>query len=156
VPTPFTELNSRARDSVTKYGGFPLGTRALELPDSQVTSRFLDAFGRPERSQTCSCERQDDASVGQALHVNNGNTLNDKIRAKKGRVSRWLAENISDEQALQRLYLLALSRPPTAAERQRLMDLIAEGRREPGTTDREILEDLFWAVLSSREFLFNQ
>src|SRR5262249_22481912 len=56
VPTPFTHLVSNARDSETPYGGYPLGTRALQLPDAQVASRFLDAFGRPERAQTCSCE----------------------------------------------------------------------------------------------------
>ena len=67
-PTPFTHLSTSARDAVVPYGGFPLGTRALQLPDSLVASRFLDSFGRPERAQTCSCERSQDASVGQALH----------------------------------------------------------------------------------------
>src|SRR5581483_9580211 len=58
VPTPFTHLVSNAGDSTSPYGGYPLGTRALQLPDSRIASRFLDAFGRPERAQTCSCERQ--------------------------------------------------------------------------------------------------
>src|SRR5262249_54872484 len=92
VPTPFTAISSNASDSSTPYGGFPAGTRALQLPDSRVVSRFLDAFGRPERLQTCSCERQQDASIGQALHVNNGNTLNDKLRDKNSRIDAWLKE----------------------------------------------------------------
>jgi hypothetical protein len=82
VPTPFNQLNSGGRDGVSGYDGYPLGTRALQLPDTLVVSPFLDAFGRPERAQTCSCERQQDSSVGQALHLNNGKTLNDKIRAR--------------------------------------------------------------------------
>ena len=95
VPTPFTQVESAAGDSTTAYAGYPLGTRALQLPDSLVASRFLEAFGRPERVATCSCERQQDSSVGQALHVNNGQTLNDKLRDPKGRVEAWLKEKVS-------------------------------------------------------------
>src|SRR5262249_25336767 len=58
---------------------FPLWTRAQQLPDVQVVSRFLDSFGRPDRTQTCSCERHQDSTVTQALHLNNGQTLNDKL-----------------------------------------------------------------------------
>jgi hypothetical protein len=119
VPTPFTQLNSAAGDSVNNYNGYPLGTRALQLPDSLVASRFLDAFGRPERSQTCSCERQQDSSVGQALHLNNGKTLNDKIRAKNSRIETWLGEKIADDEAVRRLFALALCRPPSAAEQKK-------------------------------------
>src|SRR6185312_8403941 len=99
VPTPFTQLNSAAGDSASKYNGYPLGTRAMQLPDSLVVSRFLDAFGRPERSQTCSCERQQDSSVGQALHLNNGKTLNDKLRDPKSRVGKWIDEKLGDQEA---------------------------------------------------------
>ncbi len=154
VPTPFTHLVTNARDSETPYGGFPLGTRALQLPDSLVASRFLDAFGRPERANPCSCERTEDASVGQALHLNNGKTLNDKLRDKNSIVSKWLVEKRSDEEAIQRLYLSALCREPTAKERATFLKLMqaaeAEGSR------REALEDLVWAVLTSREFIFNK
>jgi Protein of unknown function (DUF1553) len=154
VATPFTELNSRARDSTMGYGGFPLGTRALQLPDSLVTSRFLDAFGRPERAQTCSCERSQDASVGQALHLNNGGTLNEKLRGKGSRVAQWLTAKVSDEQAVKDLYLLALCREPTTAELASFKKLLAEATTDTGR--REALEDLFWAVLTSREFVFNR
>jgi hypothetical protein len=155
VPTPFTQLNTAARDAVVNYNGYPLGTRALQLPDALVVSHFLDAFGRPERTQTCSCERQQDASVGQALHVNNGKTLNDKIRSKDSRVGQWLREKVTDDEALGRLFLLALSREPTAAERRKFKELLADAAADKQAARREALEDLFWAVLASKEFVFN-
>jgi hypothetical protein len=156
VPTPFTQVSSAAGDSASDYKGYPLGTRALQLPDSLVVSRFLDAFGRPERSQTCSCERQQDSSVGQALHLNNGQTLNDKIRAKNSRIEAWLKDKITDEEVVRRLFLLALSREPTAAEQKRFQALLAEAAADPKTSRREALEDLFWSVLTAKEFLFNR
>jgi hypothetical protein len=153
VPTPFTHLLSNARDSTTPYGGFPLGTRALQLPDSLVASPFLDAFGRPERANTCSCERSQDSSVGQALHLNNGETLNTKLRAKESLVTKWLAEKISDQEAIRRLYMAALCREPTAKEQETFVRMLADMGKEDR---REALEDLFWAVLTSREFIFNR
>jgi hypothetical protein len=154
VPTPFTQVVSNAADSTTPYNGYPLGTRALQLPDSRVASRFLDAFGRPERAQTCSCERNQESSVAQALHVNNGQTLNDKIRANESRVAAWLKENVTDADAVRRLFLLALSREPTPVETKRFTALLAEAAAEK-TPRREALEDLFWAVLAAKEFAFN-
>ncbi|MFO0845318.1 MAG: DUF1549 and DUF1553 domain-containing protein [Gemmataceae bacterium] len=154
VPTPFTHLVTNARDSETPYGGFPLGTRAMQLPDSLVASRFLDAFGRPERANTCSCERSQDSSVGQALHLNNGQTLNDKLRGKGSIVEKWLVEKTPDEEAIQRLYLAALCREPTEKERASFRKLLAEASADGGR--REALEDLVWAVLTSKEFVFNR
>ena len=139
-----------------------MGTRALQLPDALVASRFLDAFGRPERVQTCSCERQQDSSVAQALHLNNGNTLNEKLKAPNSRVEQWLNEKISDDEAITRLFLLALARKPTETERQKLTALLSDAAKEPAAeenaarqTRRQVLEDLCWAVLTDREFLFN-
>jgi hypothetical protein len=155
-PTPFTELTSNARDSTSGYNGYPLGTRALQLPDSQVTSLFLDAFGRPERAQTCSCERQQDSSVSQALHVNNGKTLNDKLRAANSRVEQWVKEKVADEEAIRRVFQLGLSRDPSAQENQKFKELLAQAGADKQSSRREALEDLFWAVLASKEFIFNR
>jgi hypothetical protein len=150
VPTPFDEVALGSTGGTAKTGSYPVGTRALQLPDTLVVSRFLDSFGRPERDHTCSCERQQDSSVGQALHLNNGKTLNDKLRARDSRVERWLNEKVPDEQAVKRLYMMALCREPTADELKKFTGLMAQGER------REVLEDLFWAVLTGREFLFNR
>jgi Protein of unknown function (DUF1553)/Protein of unknown function (DUF1549) len=156
APTPFNQIKSGASDSSTPYSGYPLGTRALQLPDSKVASQFLDAFGRPDRSQACSCDRQQDSSVSQALHVNNGQTLNDKIRAKTSRVETWLNEKIGDEEAIQRLYLLALNREPNTGEMQKFKAFLSEAAADGKSGRREAMEDLFWAVLTSKEFLFNR
>lgn len=154
VPTPFTEVESGGRDSITKTADYPLGTRAQQLPDSRVASRFLTAFGRPEREQVCACEREADATVGQALHVNNGITLNEKLRAPSSRLSVWLDKKISDEEAIRDLYRWALCREPAAKELKQFQQTMTDASKQQ-VSRREILEDLYWAVLSSREFLFN-
>ncbi len=156
VPTAFTQIQIGTSGGQEATAAYPLGTRALQLPDTQLVSQFLDAFGRPERGQTCSCERQHESSVTQALHLNNGKTLNEKLRDKKSRVEEWLKEKISDEQAISRIFMLGLCRLPTALERERFTKVMAEAARDPQATRREILEDLFWAVLTGKEFLFNR
>jgi len=155
VPTPFTHVYSGVERGMAATTAFPLGTRALQLPDGAVASRFLDNFGRPDRTAACSCERQQDATVSQALHVNNGHTLNDKLRDRNSRVGQWLNDKVGDEKAVRRVYLLALSRSPSEPELKKFKDLMAEAAKDTATTRREVLEDLFWAVLSGREFLFN-
>jgi hypothetical protein len=162
VPTPFTQLRSAGGDALEGTSSYPLGTRALQLPDSLVASQFLLAFGRPDRTQTCSCERQQDSSVTQALHLNNGDTLNNKLRDPKSRVEQWLAENISNDEAITRVFLLALARPPSDGERLKLKSVFDESAKQPAADEkaaienrRQMLQDLVWAVLTDREFLFN-
>jgi hypothetical protein len=155
VPTSFTHVYSGVEGGTKAYNGYPLGTRALQLPDGRVASLFLDSFGRPDRSVACSCERQQDSSVSQALHINNGKTLNDKLRAKNSRVEQWAAQKIDDPEAVRRVFLLALSREPSAGERQKFLALLAESAADKNLTPRDALEDLFWSVLSGKEFLFN-
>lgn len=156
VPTAFTKVTVGSSGGDTPTSDYPLGTRALQLPDTQLVSQFLDAFGRPERGQTCSCERQQESSVTQALHLNNGQTLNDKLRAKNSRIEEWFKENLKDEEAIRRVFELALCRPPNAEEQGRFTKLLAEAAQDPTATRREMLEDLFWSVLTGREFLFNR
>jgi hypothetical protein len=162
VPTPFTQLRSAGGDALENTASYPLGTRALQLPDSLVASQFLLAFGRPDRVQTCACERQQDSSVTQALHLNNGDTLNNKLRDPKSRVEQWLAERVSDDEAINRLFQAALARQPSDAERQKLKAVFDESAKQPAADEkvaaenrRQLLQDLFWAVLTDREFLFN-
>src|SRR5262249_62392104 len=155
VPTAFTKISVGSSGGDAPTGDYPLGTRALQLPDTQLISQFLDAFGRPERGQTCSCERQQESSVTQALHLNNGQTLNDKLRSKKSRIEEWLQEKISDDEAVRRIFILALCRAPSEQEMGRFRKLMAEAARDPQATRGDVLEDLWWSVWTGREFLFN-
>jgi hypothetical protein len=155
IATPFNVVALGSSGGTAPSNMYPLGTRALQLPDSLLVSPFLDSFGRPQREQTCACERQQDSSVGQALHLNNGQTLNEKLRAKNSLIDKWVEQKITDEDAIQRLFPIALGREPTDAEKKRFAGLLADAAQDKQTTRHEVLEDLFWAVLTGREFLFN-
>jgi hypothetical protein len=144
---------SQAAGVPTEFPGYPKGTRALELPDSQVASFFLSAFGRPERIQTCSCERTEGTTTEQALHLSNGDTINQKLRAKDGTIDRLLAEKRPDEQLLDRAFQLVFGRSALPAEQARILPLLAAAPE--GEARHEAVEDLFWSLLTSKEFLFN-
>ena len=127
----------------------------MQLPDSLLLSRFLEAFGRAERVATCSCERTADASVTQALHLNNGTTLNDKLRDKNSVVAKWLAAKVTDAQIVEQLFAAALARKPTEEERKNFLTILGEAAKDGPQARREAIEDFVWAVLTGREFLFN-
>ncbi len=129
------------------------GTRALELYDSAVQSYFLKTFGRNDREITCECERSNQPSMVQVLHLANGDTLNGKLASTKGAVEQLLGRKLTDEAVLEEAYLTTLSRLPQPHERDGFLALL----KESGTSDAEkriAMEDLFWALMTSREFLF--
>ena len=125
----------------------------MQLPDANIASEFLKTFGRPERILTCECERSDEPSMTQVLHILNGETLILKLEAKDNRVSKQLEANLPAEQLAEELFLTALSRFPTDAEKQKLLAVLSAA---PENERRQTLEDLYWSVLSSKEFLFNR
>jgi len=135
------------------FGGYPLGTRAMQLRDTRVGSYFLDVFGRPERVTTSSAERMQDPTLPQALHTINGETLNAKLSADTGLVARLVGEGKSNAEVVDELYYAALSRPPTARERTALLARLGDDQAEPAQR-RRTLEDLAWAMMTSTEFLF--
>jgi hypothetical protein len=146
----------------TAFDGMPMGTRALQLPDVLIKSEFLNVFGRPKRIICDAGERSSDPSIAQALHVINGDTLNKKLLAKDGYVSLFLKLGLSDSRMIEQIYLSAFSRYPSDAEKQRATELLRTTRLEKGTPEsilqarRQGVEDLLWALLTSKEFLFNQ
>jgi hypothetical protein len=142
---------SQATGVPTTFKDYPAGTRALQLPDASVASYFLETFGRPERLITCTCERSDEPSMTQVLHLTNGKTLLEKLEANDGRIAQLAASELPAEQIVEALYLSSLSRLPTADERVQLSAAIAEA---PASDRRAVIEDLAWSVLTSREFLF--
>jgi hypothetical protein len=134
---------------------YPLGTRAIQLYDSSVDNYFLQSFGRNPRRIVCECDRSAEPSIVQVLHLSNGDTLNEKLRAKGNRVETLIGlrkQGMSEAALIDEIYLASLSRFPTAAERDRLVALLpSSGDPE----ERPVVEDLLWGLLSSREFLFN-
>jgi hypothetical protein len=142
-----------------EFPGYP-GRRALQLPDASVDSYFLTAFGRPPRLTAADSERQQEPSITQALHVINGDTINRKLSAKSGFIHSLLAEDADNKTAVEKIYLTALSRYPSAEELRGLTQAMNQGEGPAGATPdatarRRMLEDLAWAVLTGREFLFN-
>jgi hypothetical protein len=150
VPTEFqTDLRNDNRGLGEKY---PLGLRAIQLPDTKIASYFLKTFGRPDREKTCECERTAEANVAQVLHIANGDTINQKLGAKENAISRQLAAEMPPEKIIEDACLSALSRYPTETERERMLKASSEAK---GTELRPAVEDMYWALLSSKEFLFN-
>jgi hypothetical protein len=150
VPTEFrVDLRNENRGLGDK---FPAGFRATQLPDTRVFSYFLKTFGRPDREKTCECERASEPSVAQVLHIVNGDTLNQKLAEKDNRVSRWMKENTPADKLVEEAYLLSLSRLPSQAEKTKMAAAVESADAKD---KRAAIEDALWALLSSREFLFN-
>ena len=153
-PTVFDQVAFAGADK-QKTDFYPKGTRALQLYDSAVENYFLQAFGRNQRRIVCECERSSEPSMVQVLHLSNGDTLNAKLKTPGNRVDVLLGlrrAGMSDAALLDQIYLTGLSRFPTPAERAALLEqLPPQGDPE----ERQLIEDIFWAVLSSREFIFN-
>ncbi len=126
--------------------------RALSLPDSNVSSYFLKSFGRAQRLLTCECERTDEPSMAQVLHLSNGDTINEKLAAKGNRIEQILTAGEPNEKIVEDAFLSTLSRYPSADERTRLL---AELSAAPAAERRQVLEDLYWGLLTSKEFLLN-
>jgi hypothetical protein len=152
---------SQATGVATQFSGYPAGTRALELPDTQVKSEFLASFGRPPRIVCDAAERSSAPSVAQALHVINGDTLNRKLMAADAYPALAIKLGLSDAKTLDHLFLSTYSRYPADAEKQPMLAALRKAREAPGSTDvqrearRQALEDMMWATLTSKEFLFN-
>lgn len=152
-----------ALSQVTKepeqFAGYPRGTRALQLPDTAVKSYFLTAFGRPVREQTQESERSSVPTITQALHIINGDTLNGKLQAKNNVIDQLMAAGDSDAQIVTQLYLAAFSRYPTSAELSALTGQLAKAETQKSASEanprRAALCDLTWAMLTSREFVFD-
>ena len=131
---------------------FPMGMRALQLPDSNIDSYFLKVFGKPEREKTCECERTSDPNVTQVLHICNGDTINKKLEAKNNLITKQLEQKLSNDKILDEAYLRALCRLPSETEKQNFLKTLDVAK---DTDRRQLIEDTYWAVLSSKEFLFN-
>ena len=132
-----------------KFAGLPAGTRAIQLPDGEVNHPFLKAFGQPARELACECERESDGNLAQALQLINGPTVNEKVRGANNRLGKLLAAKKADDEILTELYYAALGRAPFADEKAIALEHV--NKRED---KRKAWEDLVWALINTREFLF--
>jgi len=139
----------------TQFTDYPVGIRALQLPDTGVESYFLDAFGRPPRLSTCECERDPQPSLRQALQVINGDTINKKIAAEDGSIDQALKQGMSDEALIKHLFLSAFSRYPTETERKEFLEAIRAAATGDAEAQKEAFHDFAWAIMTSKEFVFN-
>jgi hypothetical protein len=132
-----------------RFDGYPLGVRAVQVPDPSTASYFLRTFGRSERVTACACERGGDVSLPQVLHLIGGEATA-KVQSGNGWLARELQAEKDDGKLLDSLFLRTLARRPTAEEKTRVLRLLGETPRD------ELFRDLFWAILNSKEFLFNR
>ncbi|QDT09778.1 hypothetical protein K239x_17290 [Planctomycetes bacterium K23_9] len=141
---------SQVTASPDKFTGLPLGARAVQIADGKTTNYFLTTFGRSPRASVCECEATTDPSLSQALHLLNGSSVSDKIVRGK-LIDTWLKEEkLSPEEIIDRIYLRCLTRKPTEEEKKELVKKLGDDENKSPA-----LQDIFWAVLNSREFVFN-
>ena len=146
------------------FADLPPGTRAIALPDNSYnkSSTFLKVFGRPEGASVCECERVQSASLAQSLHLMNAEDVKAKLTASTGRAQALAKEQVPDPQCIQEIYRIAFSRQPTAEEMKIADDYVNRTREDTGgaplDSQRSKLmgyQDLLWAIINTKEFLYN-
>ena len=143
---------SQVTDTKNKFQGLPLGARAVQIADGNTSSYFLKTFGRAERLSVCSCEVKVEPNLGQALHLLNGDATGNRL--KQGNVvGKMLEAKMTPEQIIDSLYIRAFSRRPTETEKNQLLGQV--NAETEAAQQREVLEDIFWALMNSKEFMFN-
>jgi hypothetical protein len=135
-----------------KFNGWPEGIRAIQVWDNRMPSYFFRIFGRPVRATVCECERSNEPSISQALHLMNSPEIHEKLTHRRGLARRLALGQLPPDQIAAELYLSTLSRLPTEAERP----LIDETFAVHGSDRQAAVEDLLWALLNTKEFLYNQ
>ena len=145
-------------DSPTAFGGLPQDKhapkRAIMLPDESFQSYFLDVFGRPQRISSCECERVSEANLAQALHMLNSDEVQQKIGRPGGRadVLAGTKDTRTDAQKVEELFLWAFARKPTPEQ----LDAAVQHIGKNAQNKKVAYENIIWALLNTKEFVFNQ
>ncbi|MCA8997115.1 MAG: DUF1553 domain-containing protein [Planctomycetaceae bacterium] len=151
-------------EATTTFANLPAGTRAIALPDNSYNkaSEFLKVFGRPEGASVCECERAQSSSLAQSLHLINSNEVKGKLAFGNGRAQRLAKSDAAVEERIRELYLVAFSREPRSEELEAATAYLnepvlnAEGQpMDPNKATQQNWQDLVWALMNSKEFLFN-
>lgn len=140
---------SQVTETNNRFPRLPTGARSVQIVDGAVSNYFLDTFGRAKRETVCSCEVNVEPNLSQAFHLLNGENTNGKI-ATGGLIGKLQDQGWDVSKILDELYIRCLSRVPTDSERSRLVAAV-----EQAPDKNEVLQDLFWALLNSKEFMFN-
>lgn len=140
---------SQVTETKNKFPGLPLGARAVQIADGTVGNYFLTTFGRATRETVCSCEVVMAPNLSQALHLLNGDATTNRIQSG-GVVKRLLDAKKSPDEIVEELYIRCVSRRPTDEEKAKIAATL-KGEQNP----TGVLEDVFWALLNSKEFMFN-
>ena len=143
------DVINEVTESNDKFQGLPRGARAVEIADGNVNNYFLTTFGRATRGTVCSCEVRTEPNLSQALHLLNGDSTQGKI-ASGGVIKKLLAKYKEPSKVIEELYLRCLARSPTEKETAKLKGYFGSGK-----PDEQVLTDIFWALLNSKEFIFN-
>jgi hypothetical protein len=144
------DIISQVTDTKNKFRGLPNGASAVEIVDGRTSTFFLTTFGRASRDTVCSCEVALEPNLSQALHLLNGSTVNSKC-TQGGVVAKAIEAKKTPSDIIDDLYMRCLARKPSKSEKEKLMAFVGE----EGRSDTDVLNDLFWAVLNSKEFIFN-
>lgn len=140
----------------TPFDGAPVGTRALQLPDNNFSSYFLEVFGRPEGSMACECERTNEPSLAQSLHLLNSIGLQNKVSSESGRAHLLASDKKQPhEDRIRTLYLAAFSREPTKQETSLALSHLQSAKNDPEQT-KQVYEDLVWILVNTKAFRFNR
>lgn len=134
-----------------KFNGWPEGYRAIQIWDNRMPSYFFRIFGRPVRASVCECERSNEPSISQALHLMNSNEVMEKIHSRTGRARQLADTELTPAAIIDELYLSALARFPREQERALLLEAFAQS----GDGRRAAVEDVLWTLLNTKEFLYN-
>lgn len=146
---PLLDALCQVTEVPEKFAGMPAGTRAVQLPDGEFNHPFLKTFGQPARELACECERESDSNLAQALQLINGPTVNDKLRQPTNRIGKLLAKKTPERAVLDELYLATLSRTPTDEDVKASLEYLTRAADK-----RKAWEDIHWALINSKEFLF--
>ncbi|MCL4202430.1 MAG: DUF1549 domain-containing protein [Pirellulaceae bacterium] len=140
---------NQVTETQEKFRGLPLGSRAVQIADGTTSTYFLTSFGRAPRETVCACEATTDPSLSQALHLLNGDAVHGKVQ-RGGVVKKLLDAGQTPAQVVETLYIRCLARKPTPEEVEQLTTIVGQA-----ANPQLGLEDVMWAILNSREFLFN-
>ncbi|MCZ2340850.1 MAG: DUF1553 domain-containing protein [Bacteroidales bacterium] len=143
-------------ESPSTFNGLPQDSfapnRAIELPDESFSSYFLDVFGRPQRISACECERVNEASLAMTLHMLNSEEVQGKIANGNGRAARLAKDPRPDEEKVTELFLLTVGKKPTTEQL-----VLAQKELNKNEKNKKLAyENIIWALLNTKAFLFNQ